>query len=83
MFLLRRPNDAQIRAFLKERESDSFSYAEVGATRDVPPAGYDIDHNRILLGSGDAAFKRAKTAIRQWKMFDVPGIVLFYPDTPI
>jgi len=83
MFLLSRPSDAQIRAFLKERESDSFSYPEVGATRDVPPAGYDIDHNRILLGSGDDAFERAKTAIREWKMFDVPGIELLFPDTPI
>ncbi len=83
MFHLSRPSDEQIRAFLEQRESDYFSYAEVGATRDVPPVGYDIDHNRILLGSGDAVFDRAKTAIRQWKMFDVPGIELFYPDTPI
>ena len=83
MFLLSRPSDARIRAFLKERESDSLSYPEVGATRDAPPTRYDIDHNRILLGSGNTVFERAKTAIRQWKMFDVPGIELLYPDTPI
>ena len=83
MFLLRRPSDAEIRAFLKERETDSFSYTEVGSSRDTSPAGYNIDRNRELLGSGIDAFERAKAAVRQWKMFDVPGIELCFPDTPI
>ena len=83
MYFFSRPSDAQIKAFLKERESDSFSYVEVGATLDKPPARYTIDHNRQLLGSGRDVFQRAKTAITQWKMFEVPGMTLCYPDTPI
>ena len=84
MFLLRRPTPEQIREFLKQRESDTLSYPEVGATRDpTPPRGYSIDHNRQLLGSGRDIFEKAKDAIRQWKMFEVPGLELCYPDTPI
>jgi len=83
MFRLSRPSDAEIEAFLIKRESDSHSYPEVGATRESPPAGYDIDHNRMLLGRGSDDFERAKAAIRQWKMFDVPGLELIRSDTPI
>ncbi|HKP69547.1 MAG TPA: DUF1990 domain-containing protein [Pyrinomonadaceae bacterium] len=83
MFLLTRPSDAQVKAFLKKCESSPFSYTEVGTSVDTRPAGYNVDHNRIRLGSGTELFERAKTAIRQWKMFDVPGIELCYPDTPL
>jgi uncharacterized protein (UPF0548 family) len=83
MFLFSRPTDNQIEDFLGKCESDSFSYPEVGATRDTPPAGYNIDHNRMLIGRDASDFERAKTAIREWKMFEVPGLQLFYPDTPI
>ena len=83
MFLLTRPTDSQIRDFLSTRKGDSFSYSEVGATRDTPPAGYNIDHNRVRLGQGAGDFERAKQAIREWKMFEVPGLRLCFPDTPI
>src|SRR5687767_9142186 len=83
MFLFTRPYRTRIDAFLRERESDSFSYKEVGATRDVPPAGYNIDRNRVLVGRGRDDFDRAKNAIREWRMFEVPGLELFYPATPI
>ena len=83
MFLLTRPSDARIKDFLSSRETDSFSYPDLGATRESPPAGYDIDHNRMLLGSGRGDFEKAKAAIRQWKMFDVPGLELIRSDTPI
>ena len=83
MFLLTRPSDAQIIEFLGTRKTDSFSYSQIGATAGVPPVGYNIDHNRIILGRGEDDFARAKQAIREWKMFDVPGMKLMYPDTPI
>ena len=53
------------------------SYAEVGASRTNAPGGYNIDHNRMLLGRGRDAFARAKAAIENWKMFDLPWIELF------
>ena len=83
MFLLTKPDPEQILRFLKERESDKFSYSEVGATRGTPPANYNIDHNRQLLGKGREDFEKAKNAIRHWKMFEIPGLSLFYPNTPV
>lgn len=38
---------------------------------------------RIELGHGSAAFDRAVEAFRQWKMFDVPGVQLCWPDAAI
>ena len=83
MFLFHKPSKAEIDKFLEERKSDSLSYPEVGETRKIPPDGYDIDHNRMLLGNGAPDFERAKAAIRRWTMFEVPGLELFYKDTPI
>ena len=84
MFFLTKPKNDQIDEFLKRRESDKFSYPSVGATREpAPPDGYNVDHNRQLLGHGKNDFEKAKAAIRNWKMFDVPGLRLYYPDTPI
>jgi uncharacterized protein (UPF0548 family) len=83
MFLLSKPNPTEIDEFLKQRESDNFSYPFVGATRDEPPPGYNVDHNRQQLGHGRDDFAKAKEAIRNWKMFEVPGIRLIDPETPI
>jgi uncharacterized protein (UPF0548 family) len=83
MFLFSHPSDDQVRQFLKAQERVDFSYPEVGSTGSSVPAGYNIDHNRIRLGNGIDAFHRAKAAIQAWKMFDLPWVKLYYPDTPI
>ena len=53
---------------------DAFSYVEVGETRENRPAsaGYDLDHNRALLGHGERTFQLACDAIRAWRMFPAP-----------
>ena len=61
----------------------AFSYPEVGASRDQSPAGYDLDHNRILLGQGAVAFEAAKEAIRSWKMFPGGWALVEPANTPI
>jgi uncharacterized protein (UPF0548 family) len=84
MFLLIRPDRNRIDEFLKQCESDKFSYPFVGATQEpAPPKGYDVDHNRQLLGYGRGTFGKGKSAIRNWKMFEIPGLELIHPDTPI
>jgi uncharacterized protein (UPF0548 family) len=45
--------------------------------------GYAFLQGRIELGHGSAMFDRAVQLLRQWKMFDVLGIRLCWPDTPI
>ncbi len=83
MFLLTAPDHATVDQFLAARDGDAYSYPEVGATRLDAPAGYTIDHNRQLLGTGTETYERAQTAIREWKMFDIPWIELIRSDTPI
>src|SRR5687768_7381014 len=83
MFLLTKPNRRLIQQFLDARKNDDYSYADVGATRSSPPAGYNVDHNRILLGHGAEAYSRAKQAVREWKMFDFPWVSLCWHETPI
>lgn len=83
MFLLSAPDRRTVERFLDDREDDSFSYAEVGATAHEPPPGYNIDHNRQLLGTGRDVFGSAKQAVREWKMFDFPWIRLVSDETPI
>ncbi len=83
MFLFSAPDTQAVERFLDDREDDHFSYPEVGATADEPPPGYNVDHNRLLLGTGRDMFERAKQAVREWKMFDFPWIRLVSDETPI
>ena len=83
MLLLRKPGEKQIRAFLEAQVDTTFSYADVGASRTGAPAGYAVDHNRIKLGEGEAAFHHAVRAIRGWEMFNLGWVQVFFADTPI
>src|ERR1043166_2979539 len=83
MFLLTTPQSNWIDRFLHESEGGDFSYLETGATRSGGPRGYDVDHNRIKIGSGISDFEKAKAAVRQWRMFDFDWVELHYNDTPI
>lgn len=83
MLLLSRPKHEGILTFIHAQKNLNFSYAEIGATREQAPKGYTVDNNRIQLGAGAKTFDHAKAAIRNWKMFEVPGLALCWPDTPI
>lgn len=83
MFCLSRPTDQQIRAILAQQQARHLSYPEVGASRGQLPRGYTVLHSRADLGRGSATFARALEAVRQWKMFDFPGVWLCWPDTPV
>jgi len=60
-----------------------FSYPDAGATQGKLRTGYAELCGRVDLGQGSTTFDRAEQALRQWKMFDVPGIRLCWPDAPI
>jgi uncharacterized protein (UPF0548 family) len=83
MFYLSKPGRSSIHAFISAQKNQEFSYAEVGHSRQQAPGGYTTDHYRIDLSQGAESFERAKCAVRQWKMFDIPWIDLCWPDTPI
>ena len=83
MFSLTRPSDARIADDLRLQHEEPFSYAEVGATRGVPPAGYKVDSHRVRLGHGSATFADARDAMRALKMFPSEMTQLFFPNQPI
>ncbi len=58
----------------------TFSYQQIGATRESAPQGFNVNHSQIQLGNGEAVFERAKASIREWKMFAMPWIQLCWPD---
>jgi uncharacterized protein (UPF0548 family) len=80
---LRRPSDADISDFLRRADGGAFSYPSIGGTRSTPPTGYNVDHNRIRLGAGEAIFARAVAAVRRWEMFNIGWVTLCWPQTPI
>jgi uncharacterized protein (UPF0548 family) len=79
------PDRATIDAFLIATRREKFSYPEVGRSRESAAAldRYNVDHNRIQLGTGRDAFDRAKQALRAWKMFDMPWLEICWPSAPI
>ena len=83
MFSATRPDDEAIRRFLTAQQRLPYSYVEIGATKTIPPQGYDIDHNRIELGTGREVFTRAKEAVRRWEMFNLGWLQLWTPTAPI
>lgn len=83
MLLLTKPGQDLIRSFVSAQKNEPFSYAEVGNSREESPPGYTCDHNRIRIGTGRDAYESAKAAVKRWKMFDMPWIKLYWPDTPV
>jgi uncharacterized protein (UPF0548 family) len=83
MFLPRKPSEEQIRHFISRQSKLPFSYPEVGASRETPPSGYTIDHNRIELGTGQETFERAVAALKNWRQFDLGWVRAVPGDTAI
>jgi uncharacterized protein (UPF0548 family) len=76
MFLLKEPTPADIERLLAARRDAPFSYDEPGLTRDSAPAGYKVDHNRVVLGAGRDVFESSRRAIADWAMFDIDWLRL-------
>jgi len=84
VFYLKRPARETIQHYLTLRQDDCFSYSAVGATRAKnAPDRYVVDHNRVQLGSGRAAFEQAKAALGRWEMFNLGWLQLCWPETPV
>jgi len=83
MVSLKRPSAEKIAAFLAAQVKLGFSYPAVGATSKQPPAGYQIDHTRVLLGLGEDVFERAKYELGRWGQFNLGWVEAWSADTPI
>ena len=76
MFTIREPSDRAVAEFISSRCNLPFTYTEVGATNATPPAGYTVDHNRIQLGHGEATYRLAVNALRNWRQFDLGWVTV-------
>jgi uncharacterized protein (UPF0548 family) len=83
VIVLRKPSDARTGRFLDDQRSLSFSYPEVGASRDGAPPGYPVNQLRGRLGAGLETHMRAVEAIRKWKMYETGWTKLCWPEVPI
>jgi len=83
MFFLTKPSEDFIRRFIESQRHLPFNYDEVGATKTSLPAGYNVDHNRVCLGTSEAVFNAGVAALRDWKMFDLGWVKLCRPNAQI
>jgi len=76
MFLIREPSETDAARFVASQRDLPFTYAEVGATNATPPASYTVDHNRIQLGSGEATYRKAVDALKNWRHFELGWVTI-------
>ncbi len=83
MFFFTRPDKPTIQSFIESQSSLDVTYAGIGSTQGTPPSGYVVDHTRVKLGEGEAAFQTAQAALRNWAHFQLGWVEPCRPDTPI
>jgi len=83
VFLLAKPTPKDVERFVAAQRNRTFSYREVGQSLKAGPPGYQVDHHRVRIGEGRAAFARAVEAVRGWKMFDLGWVAIWPAAAPI
>lgn len=83
MLSFRKPAPQTIQRLLDGQRSTAFSYSAVGATANSPPAGFDVDHTRVKLGSGEQVFQAAGSALKRWEQFRLGWVEAYPAETPI
>jgi len=81
--MIREPSDEDVARFVSSQRDLPFTYGEVGATNATPPGGYNIDHNRIQLGRGEATYRGAVDALRNWRHFELGWVMIVPRGVPI
>ncbi len=84
MICLRKPSAAAIDDFIAAQSQLEFTQPSVGATLRVPfkpPAGFDVDHTRVKLGSGAQTFAAAKKSLAAWRHYKL-GWLEICPECP-
>ena len=77
MFRIIEPSEQDAVEFVNSQRSQPFTYDEVGATNTTPPATcYNVDHNRIQLGTGEAVYTRGVEALKNWRHFDLGWVTI-------
>ena len=83
MFRISEPSEQDAVEFISNQRDLPFTYAEVGATNATPPSGYNVDHNRIRVGEGEATYRRAVEALKSWRQFELGWVAIMPGDVPV
>ena len=83
MFRITEPSEQDAVEFVNNQRNLPFTYSEVGATNGTPPADYNVDHNRIQIGTGEAVFKAGVEALKNWRHFDLGWVTVVPRGVPI
>jgi uncharacterized protein (UPF0548 family) len=83
MFRITEPSDSVVEKFISSQRNLEFTYPEVGATKETPPAAYTIDHNRVQLGVGEVCYRAAAAALKDWRQFDLGWITVVPRAVPV
>lgn len=78
-----KPDQARVDAFLISQTTQTYSYAERGASQQSPPPGYAVDHHRVCLGTGQSTFIAGCEALRRWEMFNLGWVAVQPPHSSI
>lgn len=76
MFYFHRPDETDVARFLTDASRQALSYPYVGLSLTSAPAGWFVDHTRRKIGSGRRDFEAARSAVREWKMFDLGWLTI-------
>jgi len=76
MFRITEPSELDVIDFVEAQRNLPFTYPEVGATNTKPPAGYNLDHNRIQLGTGEQVYQTGVKALKGWGQFDLGWVTI-------
>jgi uncharacterized protein (UPF0548 family) len=82
MFLVPRPSPQAIEEFLRTSQRLSLSYGPVPLPRQRG-GGFDVDEEIAVVGSGEAAFARAKAALTTWTQFNLGWVEVFPKHAPV
>ena len=84
MFFLRKPSELKVNSLLELWKQQPFNYSEQGTTRDGNiPAGYSINHAKVILGQGEDVFLSAQLALSHWRQFELSWSQICWPSTSI
>jgi len=83
MFLVGEPSEEDAARFVASQRDLPFTYPEVGRTNSTPPTNYTIDHNRIQLGSGEATYRSAVDALKNWRHFELGWVTIAPRGVPV
>jgi uncharacterized protein (UPF0548 family) len=83
LFRITEPSEHDAVEFVNGQRNLPFTYDEVGATNTTPPSDYNVDHNRIQIGTGEAVYKRGVEALKNWRQFDLGWVTVVPRGVPI